>query len=135
VYQVGHSFVVYVTLSQGPHEELVVTPTVNDTNSGLVFEPSTLTFGSGETQKEWMIFATQETKYTRFDVDFILSGTDVGAYNPAASQSIEIVIRDPDPPSIERITYAATRTSATFTAYNTRDIGIIYYLVELKGFL
>jgi len=77
---IGHSHFVTCTLSNGPHEELIITPSVESLDSGIVFVPSTFTFASGVSEIEFMIYATTNVLSAEHTISFELSGNDAGSY-------------------------------------------------------
>jgi hypothetical protein len=59
IHDFGHSLFIQCELSNGPHSQLIMTPKVDIANSGLIFDPPTLTYGPGEYYKELVIYATK----------------------------------------------------------------------------
>lgn len=104
---IGHSHYITCTLSNGPHEELILTPNVDNPESGLVFVPSIFAFAPGESEMTFMIYATTRVLSASHTLTFDLSGTDAASYEAPAPITLDVIGADDVAPTFEEVTYVA----------------------------
>ena len=129
--ETGHSHFIPFTLTIPPHIELNITPRTADNVSGLTYSPSVVTFGSGETVKELMIYASTVTT-DFYTVEFDISGIDSALY-PSTLPDLDIQITGENKqiPTFGTITVTSTRREADFVITDCDEAGILYFQVEL----
>jgi hypothetical protein len=129
----GHGYPITVTLANAPHKQLFLSPLITE-GARVRFDPEILTFNSGQTTIDLMIYADYEEQIADiYTLSWELSGNDAAAYVTPSSVSIRLTGTDTVVPSLSNVFVSSTARKTANIRMILSEPGTLYYQVQLKG--